>query len=176
MKERPLLPTDPERLSGDERPTQDPRAELRVLEGLRKVRQNLDDQIESISLRLGMNHGAIKLPDDQIDFTKEVRIMYKSRRLRGNFFSKDLFADPAWDMLLELYSARLNSRTISISSLCIASDVPATTALRWIDTLVKCGLVTRTPDHFDKRRILASITDIAADKMQLYFLNLQSTV
>lgn len=35
-----------------------------------------------------------------------VRSLLRVRRLRDQFFSKDLFADPAWDMLLDLMAAR----------------------------------------------------------------------
>src|SRR3546814_17984132 len=64
------------------------------------------------------------------------RELLRFRRLRDRYFAGDLFADPAWDMLLDLYAARSqNSHPVSVSSLCIASSVPATTALRWIKAM-----------------------------------------
>jgi predicted transcriptional regulator len=92
--------------------------------------------------------------------------LLRQRRQREAFFGKHLFADPCWDMLLDLYVARKKRlRPVSVSSLCIASAVPATTALRWIDTLVQEGLVVRQPDPRDKRRVLVSLTDEGSHKL-----------
>lgn len=92
--------------------------------------------------------------------------LLRQRRQREATFGKHLFADPCWDMLLDLYvSQKKRLRPMSVSSLCIASAVPATTALRWIDTLVQEGLVARHPDPRDKRRVLVSLTDEGSDKL-----------
>src|SRR3546814_2986047 len=49
---------------------------------------------------------------------KGVRRMLRQRRMREQYFPADLFADPAWDMLLDLYAARLERQPVSVSSLC----------------------------------------------------------
>src|SRR5690606_9764038 len=72
---------------------------------------------------------------------QQVRDLLRARRLRDEFLPGDLFADPAWDMLLDLFAARLEQERVSVSSLCIASAVPPTTALRWIRTLTEKGLL-----------------------------------
>ena len=69
-----------------------------------------------------------------------IRAMIRARRMRDQFFSGELFADPAWDMLLDLLLARLEQRTVAVSSLCIAAAVPPTTALRWIKRLTDEGI------------------------------------
>ncbi len=81
-----------------------------------------------------------------------IRAHIKARRLRERFLPADLFADPAWDMLLDLAAARKEGTRVSVSSLCIAGNVPTTTALRWIKTLIDRGLVARTADPDDARR------------------------
>lgn len=96
----------------------------------------------------------------------------RARRGRANFFNPRLFADPAWDMLLELYAADVSYRKIAVFQLCAASGVPATTALRWIDALIKEGLVTRSPDPRDGRRILVCLTPSARQAMADYFHSL----
>ena len=78
--------------------------------------------------------------------------LYKSRRFREKLFDKDLFGEPAWDMLLDLFIHKSNGKTVSVTSLCIASRVPPTTALRWITLLTDAGLVLREEDTFDGRR------------------------
>ena len=69
----------------------------------------------------------------------QVRALLRSRRLRDELFGSDLFADPAWDMLLDLIAARLEHAQVSVSSLCIAASVPPTTALRWLRQLTDRG-------------------------------------
>lgn len=98
-----------------------------------------------------------------------VRAMIRARRLRDQHFHPELFADPAWDMLLDLYAARLEGVRVSVSSLCIAAAVPPTTALRWIGTLHDAGLFEREPDPIDRRRAHIKLTDRAAAAMRSYF-------
>jgi DNA-binding MarR family transcriptional regulator len=76
----------------------------------------------------------------------------RMRQKRANFFGADVFADPAWEILLDLYAAGVEGRVVSITSACIASGVPTTTALRWITLLVSRGAVRRAPDARDHRR------------------------
>ena len=87
------------------------------------------------------------------------------RKRRNTMFSDGLFAEPAWDMLLDLALARIEKRRISVSSLCIAASVPTTTALRWIKTLLSDGLITREADREDRRRHFVNITDQTYDQI-----------
>src|SRR4051794_8302330 len=64
-----------------------------------------------------------------------VRWIIKARNLRSRFLPADLFADPAWDILLELLRAEAAQQRISVSNLCIAANAPPTTALRYIKTM-----------------------------------------
>lgn len=98
-----------------------------------------------------------------------VRGILKARLDRGRFFAPDLFADPAWDMLLALYAAELGQQRVPVSSLCIASNVPTTTALRWICHLEREELVERRQDPLDARRFFLSLTRKAAGALEQYF-------
>lgn len=100
---------------------------------------------------------------------KAVRRMLRQRRMREQYFPADLFADPAWDMLLDLYAARLERQPVSVSSLCIAAAVPATTALRWIKTMTDAGLFMREADPHDGRRIFIALAEGAYDALARYF-------
>lgn len=100
---------------------------------------------------------------------KAVRRMLRQRRMREQYFPADLFADPAWDMLLDLYAARLERQPVSVSSLCIAAAVPATTALRWIKTMTDAGLFVREADPHDGRRIFIALAEAAYDSLARYF-------
>ena len=93
---------------------------------------------------------------------EDVRLMIRLRRQRDALFGADLFADPAWDMMLDLLAARIERLRVAVSSLCIASAVPPTTALRWIKTLTEIGVFRRVADPTDGRRIFIELSDDAA--------------
>ena len=102
----------------------------------------------------------------------DVRKAIRARRLRNRPFPDVLFEDPAWDMLLDLYAARLERAQVSVSSLCIAAAVPPSTALRWISKMTEDGLFVREPDPFDRRRAFMALSDGAVDQMNRYFATL----
>jgi DNA-binding transcriptional ArsR family regulator len=108
----------------------------------------------------------------EIDVGK-LRGMIRARRLRDQFFHSELFADPAWDMLLDLMAARLEGQRVAVSSLCIAAAVPATTALRWIKTLTDHGLFVRVADPQDGRRVYIELSDQAAAALENYLRAVQ---
>lgn len=97
-----------------------------------------------------------------------VRAMIRARRVRDQFFRAELFADPAWDMLLDLMAARYEHKRVSVSSLCIAASVPATTALRWIKGMTEEGLFVRCADQNDGRRIFIELSERTAGAMEAY--------
>ena len=72
-----------------------------------------------------------------------------------------MFADPAWDILLDLYVARIEDADVSISGACVAAAVPATTALRWIRQMEREGLIGRAADPTDQRRQYVFLTPTA---------------
>ena len=98
----------------------------------------------------------------------EIRAVIRARRMRAQFFADELFADPAWDMLLDLFAAQLERRQVSVSSLCIAAAVPPTTALRWIGTLHEAGLFERQADPSDRRRAYIGLSAKGLDGMRSY--------
>lgn len=107
------------------------------------------------------------LPDPRL-----VRRIIRQRQLRARFFDGELFADPAWDMLLDLTAARVEHTRVSVTSLCIASGVPPTTALRWIGQMTEAGLLERVEDDADRRRVFITLSDHAAEAMARYFAEL----
>lgn len=102
-----------------------------------------------------------------------VKATLRARRLRERYFDADLFADPAWDILLELLHADLCQYRVSVSSLCIAAHVPATTALRWITGMTDSGLLIRNQDPFDGRRMFIELSKEAKETMRRYFASLE---
>lgn len=97
-----------------------------------------------------------------------IRAIVRSRQKRGDFLDTELFADPAWDILLDLTAAKLQGEVVPVSSACAASNVPMTTALRYIRHLVDAGLVRRWKDQTDARRFLLELEDETMDAMLRY--------
>ncbi|WP_246524828.1 MarR family transcriptional regulator [Sphingobium phenoxybenzoativorans] len=99
-----------------------------------------------------------------------IRALLRTRRLRDHFLPPDMFADPAWDMLLDLMAARLSGEQVSVSSLCIAAAVPPTTALRWIRQLTDRGIFLRQADPADGRRVFIALSDDAAAAITQWYV------
>lgn len=113
--------------------------------------------------------GAPGLPDARM-----VRQIIANRQARARFFDADLFGDPAWDMLLDLTAAHGEGARVSVTSLCIAAGVPATTALRWLTQMVESGIFVRVPDPADRRRAFIALSDKALTAMAGYFASLRT--
>lgn len=98
-----------------------------------------------------------------------VKRVIKARRDRHTVLPAHLFADPAWDMLLALYAAELDQIHLATSSLCDESQVPVTTALRWIGILANEGLIEQHRDPSDARRVYITLSSKGAGSMAAYF-------
>ncbi|MFY7743870.1 MAG: MarR family transcriptional regulator [Erythrobacter sp.] len=109
------------------------------------------------------------LPDPQL-----VRQIIANRQARARFFDPELFGDPAWDMLLDLTAAHGEGAQVSVTSLCIAAGVPATTALRWLTQMVENGIFQRVPDPADRRRAFIALSDKGIAAMSGYFASLRT--
>ena len=123
--------------------TEDEKARLRDISNqLSKMAGNTSysDKIESSSL------------------SKEVRLWVAARQeiARRQAQSVHLphryLGEAAWNILLDLFNMEMQGKPVSITSACSASQVPATTALRYISALIDEGTVIRSQDPNDDRR------------------------
>lgn len=144
-------------------------------ERLRQLSEEVG-RIASTLARLSAGPVAPRAPIDQASnaeipsiSAETVRNIIRARRLRARYFAEDLFADPAWDMLLDLLQAEIAQLRVPVSSLCIAAAVPATTALRWLKTLVSQGLFVRRPDPHDGRRVYVELAQDTSQALRRYF-------
>lgn len=98
------------------------------------------------------------------------RQAYALRRRRAAIFGNaELFGEPAWDILLDLFIAQGEGKSVSVSSACIGSAAPATTGLRWLGVLADEGLIVRENDPEDQRRVLVRLTATGTAAMERYF-------
>lgn len=96
----------------------------------------------------------------------------KWRRRRESLFDAGLFADPAWDIMLELYKSELSGRRMAVSDVCSGAAVPPTTALRWIVLLESKGMILRRKDPLDGRRIFVSLSKMVCAQLDEFFRKL----
>lgn len=104
-----------------------------------------------------MEHGLVAAAREEV----------RRRGDRRLVLGPDLLAEPAWDMLLDLYLAQAVGRRVAVSSLCIAAGVPTTTALRWIRMLERGGHLIRQGDPQDRRRSFVDLSVVAREKVEL---------
>lgn len=160
--------------SGERARLQAMAAELaRLAEQLGSLSSSLDTDESGEALAEQAQDYRAEAPEDRAlaapPSPQRIRHLISMRRLRDRFFSPDLFADPAWDILLDLSASRLEGRSVSVSSLCIAAAVPPTTALRWIRMMTDQGLLERRADSADARRMFVDIADAAFDHVSGWF-------
>jgi DNA-binding MarR family transcriptional regulator len=89
-----------------------------------------------------------------------------ARRGREDIFGRELFSEPAWDILLELYAAKMAGRRVSVSELATTIGTPPTTAVRWITALTARGLVESETDPQEPTRLWMNLTADGALKME----------
>ncbi|MFM5893281.1 MAG: hypothetical protein ACKOQM_02460 [Novosphingobium sp.] len=95
--------------------------------------------------------------------------MYRTRRRRKRYLPPDLFAEPAWDLLLDLFIARLYNKRVSITSACYAADVPSTTGLRWLGILADRNLIERFDSKNDQRVTWVRLSNFGTKLMRELF-------
>ncbi|AMK23191.1 MULTISPECIES: winged helix DNA-binding protein [Sphingomonadaceae] len=111
-------------------------------------------------------------PNDPVShpaYLEGVRIAHlflSALRLREDIFGEGLFADPAWDILLDLHGAEAREENVNVTSF---SPMAPSTSARWAQILSKKGLVVRTRDPKDRRRIHLRLTPQGRALMRTYF-------
>jgi predicted transcriptional regulator len=92
-----------------------------------------------------------------------VKAIMRVHSAQAKLLGYGLVDDAAWIMLLDLLLMHLEGKTLAVTSLCVGSGVPVTTALRRLDQLISKGLALKSPDRADRRRLLVSITPKGID-------------
>lgn len=97
------------------------------------------------------------------------RDILRLRKAAKNYFGKSVLSDPAWNLILALYSVDNPPRGCHVGTVAKRADIPHTTAIRWLGKLEREGLVSLTPDKVDKRAVRVELTAKANDAMQRSF-------
>jgi hypothetical protein len=128
---------------------------------------NVDvDQAESVDRGARAPRAELaQVHDDIGQWADKAKEMYECRRTRDKVFGAQMFGEPAWDIMLDLFISECDGRRISVTSACIASCVPKATALRVIKQLEKTNIVIRQRDPEDARRSYVRLSQSALQTM-----------
>jgi DNA-binding MarR family transcriptional regulator len=111
----------------------------------------------------------------EADLVQLARRISHWRRKRDALFGPLIFADPEWDILLDLFVQSGLGCRVSMSSLCVAASVPTTTAVRAINAMVDQGVLAKSRDENDGRRVLVELTEEMRAKMRLWLSSVART-
>lgn len=109
-----------------------------------------------------------KIERNAVNLAIKARVIYAQREKRRTFIKDDLLGEPAWDMLLDLFTQFAGGAKVSVTSLCLASRVPPTTALRYITLLEDAMMIKKESSEFDKRVTFVKLTDLGVITMGRY--------
>lgn len=97
---------------------------------------------------------------------RTIRRRLLRRQLIG---SEELFGEPAWEMLLDVFVHEGEGKPLAITSTCATAGIPMSSGLRLIQKLCEAGILRRIPDPFDGRRCFVRLQPAAYDRMRAYF-------
>jgi DNA-binding MarR family transcriptional regulator len=104
----------------------------------------------------------------QEELARRARSIFGGRQLRTSFFSRSIFGEPAWDVLLVLYIMDASDARQTIGKLADWIKVPPTTVLRWVGYLEKERLVERQRHPTDRRVVFIRLVEKGRLALEAY--------
>lgn len=78
----------------------------------------------------------------------------------------DLLREPAWDIMLDLFRAKLMGREVSIMEASVVGGLPSPTGFRYARRLLTSKVVTECRDGRDRRRSWVELSEEAARRVE----------
>ena len=91
-----------------------------------------------------------------------------ARRSRAALFPDELFDEPAWDIMLQLYCAAGRDEVTTIYALGRSISAPLSTIERWVEYLVERNLVERT-DSLGNLDLEIRLSENGFSRLDAYF-------
>lgn len=168
---KPIEPDGSVRLSPNESSIRE--NETKIMDFISSIRAIEDYLIDRDTLKPIQDDWAFSA--GRSSFYLWLKETYRRRSLRSRYFNPDYFSgEAAWNILLDLAAAQIEGKRIAVTSACIASGVPPTTALRWIAVLEDDGMILKENDFSDKRRTFLRISDHGMTLINSYYNDLHS--
>jgi hypothetical protein len=127
---------------------------------------NVIDQIEPIDAPVKSRALATTKALNAIAVKKAADLIEIAKRRSRLMSAANLFADPAWFMMLDLFVRQHSGLQTTVSSACHASFSPVTTALRHLAILTERKIIEREYDPVDQRRVFVKLTQEASAEIQ----------
>ena len=159
-------------------------------EGLIAIAQNLEHQAQSLrSMTDGpqtpspgdylVQQSERELPEGRVKICTEQYVdelllcnvaknLLRMRQDRHDLFPSDFFSEAPWNIILDLFVHEIEQRRVSVTSACVAAQVPATTALRWVAVLEDANFIARERCPKDGRIAYLTLTDTALELIKQY--------
>jgi DNA-binding MarR family transcriptional regulator len=96
---------------------------------------------------------------------QKARQILALRQRRSNFFAKAMFGEPAWDILLVLYTA---GEGLTMNRLAQLAGVSQATGLRWMNYLSDQKLIKLESHPTDARSMRVLLTDKGRETLDAY--------
>lgn len=68
-------------------------------------------------------------------------VILRFRRIRSEIMPRELFNEPGWDLLLELFVADANGQRITAREVSDRNNIPASILSRWLMHLTQIGFI-----------------------------------
>ena len=81
---------------------------------------------------------------------------------------RGIAGEAGWEILMDLYINERMGKKTSVTSACIGSRVPPTTALRHVNTLCDAGRIDRQRDENDARRYWLRLPLTVTEQIERY--------
>lgn len=144
---------------------------------IRELAGRLGEMAQEIGDRAQQSHAPPPTGQpDQAELTRRARQLLADRAERLDHFPSELFHEPAWEMLVGLFLERDAPRPLTVKTLSTYAHAPVTISQRWIEHLFRMGLVTRTIDPFDRRRVEVALSDLGLERMTRYLSALPAAI
>lgn len=95
------------------------------------------------------------------------KAVVRLRKKRSAFFPAAMFGEPAWDILLAIYTWD-QVREPTVTSLANVIGTPQSSAIRWLDYLEAQRFVFRESHPTDRRSSIAQLTDMGRAGLEAY--------
>ena len=135
------------------------------LDSLRSVVRRFDAAADDVTTVEQTATVEIVEPDALAELARRI---FDARLKRQRHFPGGIFGEPAWEMLLVLYTHESDRRRLSVSQLTSFSGSPPTTGLRWLDYLADQRLVIRVPHPRDRRVQFVELSEKGRSALNQY--------
>ena len=127
---------------------------------------NVIGQIDTIDVPVQPSPPATTKALNAIAVKKAADLIEIAKRRSRYMSAANLFADPAWFIMLDLFVRQHSGLQTTVSSACHASFSPVTTALRYLAILTERNMIEREYDPVDQRRVFVKLTQEASAQIQ----------